>query len=310
MGIRVGVVVLNWNGLEDTLECLASLRQVELPNGQLVILVVDNGSTDGSGARLRGEAGITLIELEQNHGYAAGNNVGICRALQLGCEYVLLLNNDTVVPPDFVTPLVATLEQHLEAGMAVSKVRYYDPPDVIWYAGGLFRQPRLIGEMVGLRELDVGQYDRPQAVDWAVGCSMMIHRRLVDAIGLLDERFFAYEEDIDYSYRAQRAGFTIRYEPASVIWHKVSQATTGDTEWRTYLQVQSRVLFFRKHIHGLKILPVIFLEAIRLLRFCGRALRVRQPGLIGGYGRGMAAGWRLGGQPERKHDLALCTEGA
>ena len=307
---RVGIVILNWNGLRDTLACLDSLRQVDFPSEQSVILVVDNGSTDGSRERLRGEAGITLIELEQNRGYAAGNNVGICRALQLGCHYILLLNNDTCVSVNFIAPLLLALEQHPEAGIAVSKVLYHDPPDLIWYAGGFFRQPRLIGEMVGLREVDQGQYDVPRPVEWAVGCSMMIHRRLIEAIGLLDERFFAYEEDVDYSYRAQEAGFVIRYEPASVIWHKVSQATTGDTQWRAYLQAQSRTLFFRKHIHGLKLLVVIFMEAIRLLRFCWRALRASQPGLAWNYGRGLAAGWRQAGLPERKHDIALCAEGA
>ena len=144
----VGVVILNWNGLQDTLACLASLRQVDYPREQLVILVVDNGSADGSSERLRNEAGITLIELDKNHGYAAGNNVGICRAIQMGCQYVLLLNNDTCVAAGFLRPLLMALERHPEAGIVASKVRFFDPSNLIWYAGGLFRQPRLIGEMI------------------------------------------------------------------------------------------------------------------------------------------------------------------
>ena len=139
---------------------------------------------------------------------------------------------------------------------------------------------------------------------------MMIDRRVFDSIGMLDERFFAYEEDIDYSYRAQQAGFTIWYEPASVVWHKVSQATTNNTYWRAFLQAQSRTLFFRKHIHGLKLVAVIFMETIRLARFCWHAMRANQPGLAWNYGRGLVAGWRQGGMPERKHDIALCIESA
>ena len=287
---KIGIVILNWNGWRDTLSCLASIRQADYPASQYQIVVVDNGSTDESVAQLRGHNGLTLLELPSNVGFAAGSNVGIRHALASGCDYVLLLNNDTLMAPNFLRPLLQTFDIDSAAGVVSPKIRYYDRPDQLWYAGGKFRQPRLIGEMVGLGQPDIGQYDQSREVDFAVGCCMLIRRSVLERIGYLDERFFFYQEDVDFSYRAAQAGFSVWYQPASVIFHKVSHSTRNDASRRTFLYAQSRVIFFAKHIRGTQLWAVVGLELLRLVRTVARSLWCGQPDLARSYVQGLLSG--------------------
>jgi GT2 family glycosyltransferase len=168
---------------------------------------------------------------------------------------------------------------------------------MLWYAGGRFREPRLIGWMEGAGELDTGQHDNARQVDYAVGCCMLIHRRVFERIGLLDERFFFFQEDVDFSVRARQAGFEVWYQPHSVIRHKVSQSTRDDLALRGYLDAQSRMVFFRSHIRGGRIPAVLFWEFGRLTRITFMAARAGQLKLAHHYLRGLAAGWRAANQP-------------
>ncbi len=146
MGEKIGVVILNWNGWDMTLSTIKSLRQTNNLDANWPICVVDNGSTDDSVPHLRLEQGIDLIELSENHGFAAGNNVGIRRALAAGCTIILLLNNDVILDPDFLEPSLKRLAQNPKALVVSPKIHFAEPPERIWYAGGNFRYPRLIGE--------------------------------------------------------------------------------------------------------------------------------------------------------------------
>ena len=287
---RIGIIILNWNGWQDTLECLTSVRQVDYPTDRFDIVVVDNGSRDESVAQLRRQPGLTLLELPSNVGFAAGNNVGIQRVLADGCDYVLLLNNDTVVAPDFLTPLLQVFDIDPAAGAVSPKIRYYDQPNRLWYAGGKFRQPRLIGLMIGLDELDTGQYEQAGMVDYVVGCCMLIRRAVFEQIGYLDESFFFYQEDVDFSYRATHAGFSMWYQPASVIFHKVSHSTRNDSPRRTFLYAQSRVVFFAKHFRGARLYATVGLELVRLVRTTAKALWYGQADLARSYVQGLLAG--------------------
>lgn len=289
---RVGVVILNWNGWRDTLDCLTQVRQLDYPTSRLEIVLVDNGSHDESVAQLRRQAGVTLLELPSNVGFAAANNVGIRHVLAHSCDYMLLLNNDTVVSPELLTPLLQVFHMDSTAGVVSPKIRYCDPPDRLWYAGGEFRDPRLIGYMVGLGEVDTGQYDRTRVVDYAVGCCMLIRRAVFEQIGYLDERFFFYNEDVDFSYRATRRGFSVWYQPDSVILHKVSHSTRDDLPRRTSLYAQSRVVFFAKHIRGARLLVVVGLELMRLFRILARELWHGRADMAHSYVRGLLTGLR------------------
>jgi len=289
---KIGIVILNWNGWRDTLDCLALVRQLDYPASRSEIVLVDNGSHDESVARLRQQSGVTLLELPSNVGFAAANNVGIRRVLADGCDYVLLLNNDTIVPPDLLTSLLDVFYADRTAGVISPKIRYYDEPDRLWYAGGRLLQPRLILQMRGRGEVDTGQYDQPLVVDYAVGCCMLIRRAVFGQIGHLDECFFFYYEDVDFSCRATKAGFSVWYQPASVILHKVSYSTRNDLPRRTFLRAQSRVVFFCKHVHGIKFCLLLWLELIRIVRSLTRELRHGRADLVRSYVQGLLAGLR------------------
>lgn len=289
---KIGIIILNWNGWQDTLNCLASLRQVDYPKPQLDIIVVDNGSRDDSVERLRQQQDIVLLELSCNVGFAAGSNIGIRRAISDGCNYVLLLNNDTLVPPEFLMPLLEVFAAEVRAGVVSPKIRYEDPPDRLWYAGGNFLGSRLLGEMVGMGQIDAGQHDRARVVDFAVGCCMLIGCSVFEQVGYLDERFFFYHEDVDFSLRTARAGFKIFYQPASVIMHRVSHSTRGNLPARAFHEAQSRIVFFRKHIHGSRRYIVIGLELARLVRIVAQSVFDRQVGTAVSYLQGLIAGFR------------------
>lgn len=222
----VHVIILNWNGLQDTVECIESCRKISYPNVRL--LVVDNGSTDGSEAALRARfPDVELLQTGANLGFAGGNNVGMKHALARGANWVLLLNNDTVVAPDFVDALVraATSDEHI--GMLTSKIYYFDPPDVLWYGGGYMNEWLGYGNHRGTGQRDVGQFDELVDTNRPTGCSLMVSRAVCEQTGLLDDRFFCYCEDLDWALRTRNAGFRVIYAPGSKVWHKVSRSTGG-----------------------------------------------------------------------------------
>jgi hypothetical protein len=227
---RVAIITVNWNGKDVTLDCLQSLRALTYPS--LLVIVVDNASTDGSVEGIRkGFPDVTLLPLPENRRFAGGNNSGIQQALAEGAELLLLLNNDTVVERDFLTHMVERLQADPSTGMVSPKILYHRDPDRIWFAGS--RVSLWTGTMrhIGIRELDRGQYDTPRAIDYATGCCLLTSREVVAAIGMLDESFFIYGEDADWSMRARRAGYSIQYEPRARVWHKLSVSAGGHLSW-------------------------------------------------------------------------------
>ncbi len=222
----VYIVILNWNGWEDTVECLTSCLKISYPNYR--ILIVDNGSTDGSEAILRERfSDIDLIQTGQNLGFTGGNNIGMRHALDNEADYIVLLNNDTIVDKDFVTELVTVAESEITAGMLCSKIYFHDRPDILWYAGASFYPWLGWGRHRGYNVRDEGQFDTVEETVRPTGCSLMVSRKLCEQIGLLGERYFCYCEDVDWGMRAQNAGHKILYVPASRVWHKVSRSTDG-----------------------------------------------------------------------------------
>jgi len=224
----VAVVVLSWNGRDDTLGCLASLAAVSYP--ELATIVVDNGSSDGLREAL--EAAFPAVELvrsELNLGFAGGCNLGIRRALERGARYVLVLNNDVEVDPGFVGALVEEARRRPDAGALCSKVLYLDPPDLIWFAGARF-DPRsgYNGRQRGYRERDDGRFDEVVESDRACGAAMLLPRAVLEEVGLFDPELFAYSEDTDWSLRARAAGHRVYLVPRSRVWHKVSVASGGE----------------------------------------------------------------------------------
>jgi GT2 family glycosyltransferase len=221
----VAIIVLNWNGLEDTRKCLASLLQMRGPSPR--IYVVDNGSTDGSVEKLFREFGdrMVLLANRRNLLFAGGNNVGIRRALEDGCTHILLLNNDTVVDPEMLAEM---MKAGRDDAVLCPKIYYMNRPNVLWYAGGKLNLRRARIAHRGIREIDRGQYDQLEPTDWATGCALFTTRRVYETVGLLDEEFRLYCEDVDFCLRARAARFPIIYLPTAEVWHKVSAAIGGN----------------------------------------------------------------------------------
>ncbi|TEU12046.1 MAG: glycosyltransferase family 2 protein, partial [Anaerolineales bacterium] len=248
---HVLVIVLNWNGLVDTLECLESLACLDYPDYKVVI--VDNGSMDGSVKAIREHfPDVTLIENEENLGYAGGNNVGLRYAMAQGADYALLLNNDTVVDPAFLRILVDAAEADPTVGIVGPTIYYHERPDVIWSAGGAIDWRRGSTRMVGLDEQDEGQFGQVlRTVDFVTGCAMLVRRAVLEQAELLDERFFAYYEETEWCVRASRAGFKIVHVPLACIWHKISPIAQADSPLVHYYMTRNRLLFLKATGAGL-----------------------------------------------------------
>ena len=167
---------------------------------------LDNGSTDGSVPAIRdGFPMVTVLENGENLGYTGGNNVGLRYALAQGADYVLLLNNDTVLAPDFLRLLVEAAESDANVGIAGPTIYYYDRPALIWSAGGAIDERRGQTRMIGLDAPDEGQFGTlPREVDFVTGCALLVKRPTMERVGLLDERFFTYYEEGEWCVRARR----------------------------------------------------------------------------------------------------------
>lgn len=248
----VVIVVLNWNGREDCRECLESLRSLTYPNFRT--LLVDNASTDDSVPFVREHFGeVEVIENAQNLGFTEGNNVGMRRALEMDAGWVLLLNNDTTVEPDFVTKLVAAAQTDATIGVIGPRVNLYNPCDRIWFAGG--HVTMLLGWTwhIGNHRTDGGQYTGCIDQDFQTGAAMMLSREVLTRVGLLDNGFFIYFEDTDLSLRAKAAGYRCVCCRDALIYHKVSMSTGGGlTPGKAYRKILSGARFFRRHAGKLR----------------------------------------------------------
>lgn len=221
----VCIVVLNWNGKEDTLACLRSLEPVW--NERTKGIVVDNGSSDGTPDSVRAAfAGVEVLEVGKNLGFTGGNNIGLRFALDRGADYVLLLNNDTVVDPRFLREMLAVATVSEEIGFVSPKIYFLDPPDLLWFAGASFSTWTGYGRVVGYREPDRGQYDDVRTIDRPCGCAVLVSRRLCREAGLMDDRLFLYVDEVEWMLRARKHGFKACFAPKAKVWHKVS-ATVG-----------------------------------------------------------------------------------
>ncbi len=223
---KVAVVVLTWNGVEDTLACLASLAQSDWPN--LEVIVADNGSADGTPAAVRGAGTASLvIENEDNLGFAAGNNAGIAAALERGADLVFVLNNDTIVPAATIGELVRALEESPRAGACSAVLTYADAPRRIWFAGSPFDPSRGRAGRASRYETGAALPSYPFAIDRVVGAAMLVRREAIEEVGLLAEELFYLYEDVEWSLRMRGAGWTVLLVPNARVAHRVASSQNG-----------------------------------------------------------------------------------
>ncbi len=240
---RVGIVVLNWKRPADTIACVESLVRLSYPSYE--IIVVDNGTDHHARAAIRRRfPSLTVVENGRNLGFAGGSNVGIAHLLARGVDYVLLLNDDTEVAEDLLRVLVDVGEAASEIGILGPSIYYFDRPNVLWSAGGAVDP---VGEPrhLGLDRVDDGAGRAALDVDYVTGCAILVKRAVVERIGMLDERFFAYFEETEWCARARRAGFRVVHVPRGRVWHKIEAAERGGSRHYLYLMARNRLLYLR-----------------------------------------------------------------
>jgi GT2 family glycosyltransferase len=246
--IDTAAVLVNWNGADLTLQTLASLDRAQ-GRERLRVVVVDNGSTDGSAARLRRERpDVELLATGRNLGFAGGNDLGLRLVLaDPRIARVLLLNTDVEVDPGFLPPLVDALADPRVAA-AGPKIFYFDPPDRLWAAGGSLRIRETVTVERGRGRPDGPELSRPGDVTYLTTCCLLVRREALTAVGLLDPVFFLNVEDADWCRRALDLGWRLRYVPESRIWHKVAASTAGGyTPAKTFHTGRSNALYVRRH---------------------------------------------------------------
>lgn len=293
---KIGIVILNYNGEKDTIKCLGSLLNLRLSDYNILITVVDNASPNGNFVYVKDYVSdlkrknvlkgsnieIVLVENSSNLGFAGGNNSGIRYVLKQGADYVIILNNDTIVDSDFVAHMSETAKSHHHEGILVPKIffsagnefhknRYKESElgKVIWYAGGIMDWKNVIASHRGVDEVDRGQFGKPSYTDFASGCCMMVSKKVFESIGFFDERYFLYYEDSDFSERAKKAGFKILFVPESILWHNNAASTGGSgSKLQDYYITRNRLLFGFRHAR-LRSKLALFKQSIKLL-FSGR----------------------------------------
>jgi GT2 family glycosyltransferase len=254
---KVFVIVLNYNGGGLIENCLKSLEKVNYSN--LHILVVDNNSSDDSVFKIEKKfSDLKIINNKKNFGFSKGNNVGIDFALKNDADYVLLLNQDTEVEPDFLSKLIKEGEKDNKTGL-LSPIIFLEKTKKIWFSGGRINW----WNMKAFHEFDLVK-SKSFETSFLTGCSLLIKREVLEKIGPLDEDFFLYWEDVDYSVRAKKAGFKIKVVPESVIYHFESSNELNEN--KVYWLVLSGLIFFKKNTPGILRPWIWFFAQLRKLK--------------------------------------------
>lgn len=242
---KVTIILLNWNGKNDTIECLESLKNITYLNYE--ILLIDNGSTDGSIDLFRHRyPEIEIIENKENLGFSEGNNVGIRKAIEKKTDYVLLLNNDTIVDSEFLTELIKVAEKSNKVGIVGPKIYFYNNRNKIQSVGGAINYFTGRTPLIGCNIQDKGQYNKIHKVDYVSGCALLAKIEVIKKIGFLCSDYFAYYEEVELCKKAKDNHFSVICAPNSRIWHKEA-VTSKKSNYYIYLYTRNRFIFMKRN---------------------------------------------------------------
>lgn len=249
--MKLAVILVNYNGKKYNTACIDSIF-ANTGIAALKIIVVDNASQDDSVSqieeRCHKEERLELIRLDNNYGFSYANNVGIRSAQEWGADHVLLLNNDTEIASDMLSHLRECARRH-PGCMVVPKIYYSDDRQRIWSAGGAVSPVVRKVRHIGINKIDEGQYDQEREIGFATGCCLLIPMEIIQKAGMLDERFFLYYEDTEYSFRLHKLGISIYYCPEAVLYHKVGASSKGaDSALCAYYIARNWLLCSRQHL--------------------------------------------------------------
>lgn len=264
---KIAIILVNYNGVNDTFECIESLSTSTYNNFK--IIVVDNKSTDNSAQILRkyqSKYNYILLEAKNNDGFSSGNNIGIRYAVEHKFDYVLLLNNDTLVDKHFLKELILTQNYYEDKAIISSKIYYAYDRNRIWYAGGTFNKITSRTEHIGIHEIDCGQFNEEKKVSFISGCCMFIPIEAILKVGYMEDLYFLYCEDTDYGCRFLEKGYDLIYQPKAILYHKVNSSTNKISNSICYYMVRNKLYIIKKFIkpkyHYIAYLYV-FLENIK-----------------------------------------------
>ena len=262
---HISIIIVNYNTPEDTKATIQSLSEINHSGFDYRIIVVDNGSKELLNFNkifLKNNPKIDLLRSESNLGFSGGNNLGIQHAIDhYDSDYYLLLNSDTIVDKDFLQALYEMMKKDPKIGLASSKIYFHkgyeyfadsyneaEKHRVLWYVGGKVDWTNLLSYHIGIDEVDRGHFNVAKETDYATGCSMMISREVIERVGRLDDRFFLYSEDVDFSLRVHKAGLKVMYCPESVVYHKIGRSTGGaGSPLQQYYQTRNRLFLTFRH---------------------------------------------------------------
>ena len=286
----VYVVLLTYNHCQDTLRALDSLSKMTYPDFKL--LVVDNQSTDGTVETVRRQyPEVELVVHSSNRGFAAGVNPGLQYALERGAEFVLTINNDVIVDPTMLSHLVAAMGEP-DVGGTAPMIYCMDDPKRIWSVGFL-KHPLLLEMRGGARgQIDQGQWQTPFEVDYLLGCAILLRSSMLREVGLFDERYFFYYEDLDLSMRTRQQGYRLLTVPQAKMWHKGAGSAGSGSAFRTYQMARGSVIFFRMHARSLQRPASFLFRAGSAIKTSMTFLLRKQPLLLRYYWQGLRDGWR------------------
>lgn len=246
MVASLSIILVNYGRSDLTIDCVRSLEESTYEDFKVII--VDNDATEDSTGQLKaGCPEAIVIPSEKNLGFAEGNNVGIRQALAIGSEFILLLNNDTLVRKDLLSKLVQTAKGSRLVGVVGGKIYYHDSPETLWFAGGHLEIDKALGTHLGIGNRDNGSFDHATETDYVTGCCMLTKREVFENTGLLDTRLFLYFEDADFCVRARNSGYVILFQPEAVLYHRVSISTRHDSPVYIYFNLRNKIIFLRKH---------------------------------------------------------------
>lgn len=238
---KIAIIIVNYNGLAYTLQCIESIRKSSIYN-QCKIIVVDNASKKDDGIIIKENySDIVVIFSEINGGFSYGNNLGIREAQRDGYSYIMLLNNDTEIDPNMIELLKEKCDRDT---VTVPKMYYYSDPNRIWFGGGMLNP--WTGDLIHVNQdrMDAEFVDNEKECSFATGCCMMFHASVIEDVGLMDEKYFLYYEDAEFSIRLMRHGKKIVYVPDAKLWHKVNSSTSkGGSAFMRYYMNRNRLLF-------------------------------------------------------------------
>jgi len=281
---KVFISIINFNGKKNTLECLRSIDNLNMTGIDLNVVVIDNASKEKLDLeeKILQNASLKIILNNNNLGFSGGHNVGINYALSKTADYVVILNNDTILDKNLVYELLNVFDKDLKIGIVSPKIyfakgfefhkdRYKneDIGNVLWYAGGDMDWENVIGKHIGVDEVDKGQYEKQREIDFSSGCCMIIKKEVFEKVGFFNEKYFLYYEDNDYSQRAKKTGYKIVYAPKAVLWHKNAGSAGGSgSNLQDYYITRNRLLFGLAYV-PLKAKFALLRESFKLL-FAGR----------------------------------------